>query len=317
MIDAGGIAKLLAVQAERLAADLLPDGHREGPEWRAGSVYGEAGSSLGVHLIGDKRGVWCDFATDQKGDCLDLVKAALGVDTKEALTWARQWLGIDGGYQPKRRAAPSPATSPTATLSDDPDRWRRVWDQAKPIAGTTGSAYLAARGLTFNDPDGRVLRFAAKRARRNPAGELECHPAMLALLSDILTVEPCGIINVYLLADGSDRIRDTKGKTVTCRAKGACVMLDEFDDVTMGLTVCEGVETGIALHQAEQRPVWSCGGASILSNFPLLGGIEALTIAADTGDAGQEAASKVAERWHAGGREAFIVTPPAGDWAGS
>lgn len=76
----------------------------------------------------------------------------------------------------------------------------------------------------------------------------------------------------------------------------------------------KGVETGIAIYQQELRPVWACGGAGNLAAFPVLGGIECLTIAADADKAGQNAAETLAERWQQAGRETFIVTPPAGDW---
>jgi hypothetical protein len=49
--------------------------------------------------------------------------------------------------------------------------------------------------------------------------------------------------------------------------------------------------------------------------FPVLAGIECLTIAADRDDAGIEAAQKLAERWRRAGRQACIISPPAGDWA--
>ena len=147
------------------------------------------------------------------------------------------------------------------------------------------------------------------------AGELEHHPALLALLCDICPGASCAIINVYLAADGRSRLRDAKGKTVTGRAKGTVVMLSAFEEPTYGLTVCEGTETGVALLMADLAPVWCCGGAGNLSAFPLLGGIEALTIAADADEPGQKAAEAVAARWREAGREVVIVAPPTGDWA--
>jgi hypothetical protein len=47
----------------------------------------------------------------------------------------------------------------------------------------------------------------------------------------------------------------------------------------------------------------------------VLGGIEALTAAADSDEPGQRAAAAVAARWRAAGREVAIIAPPAGDWA--
>jgi hypothetical protein len=83
----------------------------------------------------------------------------------------------------------------------------------------------------------------------------------------------------------------------------------------MGLVVCEGVETGIAIYQSGLRPVWACGGAGSLTNFPVLGGIEALTIAADADEPGRRAAEICAARWREAEREVVVVAPLVGDWA--
>jgi hypothetical protein len=307
------ISRRLADQIGAVALELLPGGHREGNEWRAGDVTGSPGHSLGVHLRGQKQGIWSDFATGEAGDALDLVRASLGVDMTTAIAWARCWLGVDRGEAviPRRRAPPSAAPEVLA----EPERWRRPWQVARPIAQTLAAIYLAARRLHFDDPRGRLLRFAAARARQSPTDELEHHPALLCALADGRTGEQCGVINIYLRPDGRDRLRDRKGKTVTGRAKGAAVMLSEFDEPTSGLILCEGVETGIAIYQSGLRPIWACGGAGTLATFPVLGGISALTIAADADEPGQRAAKALAERWRLAGPETFIVAPPAGDWA--
>jgi hypothetical protein len=159
------------------------------------------------------------------------------------------------------------------------------------------------------------LRFAARRGRKSLEDKIEHHSALLAALSDARSGDQCGIINIYLKPDGSDRLRDKKGKTVTGRAGGAVVMLSAFDESTIGLVLCEGVETGIALFQDQMRPVWACGSASTLAKFPLLGGIEALTIAADGDAPGRRAAAELASRWRVAGREILTIAPPVGDWA--
>jgi hypothetical protein len=312
-MNAADISRMLAARADTLVLDLLPGGHREGHEWRCGSIAGEAGGSLGVHLTGAKAGVWADFSTGAKGDALDLVRDVHGFTVGEAISWSRRWLGLDDGAaaMPARPVRTSAPTEPPLY----PDHCRKAWQAGRPITGTIAEAYLAGRGLRFNDVHGTTLRFAEDHARRNPAGELERHPALLALLSDVRTGEPCGSINVYLRPDGTDRLRDPKGKTTWGRAAGSAVMLSPFDDVTMGMVICEGVETGISLLMADLAPVWCCGGAGNLASFPVLGGIEALTIAADADEAGQKAGATVARRWRDAGREALTVAPPQGDWA--
>jgi putative DNA primase/helicase len=315
-MTAAEIARRLAQNIGALAIELLPNGKKEGHEWRVGSAAGEGGSSLGIHLAGAKAGVWADFATGECGDALDLVRAVHHCDLAQALTWARRWLRIeDGPFAPTPNRAPSSKPKPVAA-DNDPERWRRPWRQASPITGTLAEVYLKGRGLDFPDPAGSVLRFAPRHLRKDPTGELEHSPALLALLRDVKGGEPCGIVNVYLQADGRDRIRDGKGKTSWGQVRGAAVMLDPFDAPTMGVIIAEGVETAISLHMAELHPVWATAGAGNMSAFPVLAGIEAVTIAADRGEPGQKAAAACAARWRDAGREAFIITPPdAGDWA--
>jgi hypothetical protein len=313
----GELDQLLANQAEALCRHLLPNGRRVGHEWCCGSLAGEAGGSLGVHLHGDKRGVWADFATGECGGMLDLIQARLCFNLREAMVYAREFLGIGGSnptlHQPRQ-------STPTSRLfsqpdSDDLNRWCGPWYGAEPIPGTKAETYLKARDLEFDDPEGRVLRFCGNRARRSPDHKFERHPALLAALCDIRTGTQVGIINTYLKSDGSDRIRDKKGKTVTGRAKDSAIMMSDFIEVTMGLAIAEGLETGIAIFMHQLRPIWSLGSASNLKSFPVLGGIECLTIASDAGQVGESAAKETAERWQEAGRQAVIVTAPTDDWA--
>ena len=83
------IASRLADRVNDVCHYLLPAGKREGSEWRVGSTNGEKGQSLGVHLKGDKAGVWCDFSTGETGDLLDLWRATRGCDMRTALSEAK------------------------------------------------------------------------------------------------------------------------------------------------------------------------------------------------------------------------------------
>jgi hypothetical protein len=92
-------------------------------------------------------------------------------------------------------------------------------------------------------------------------------------------------------------------------------MLDHFASPVEGLLICEGIETAIALSESHLRPIWALVGAGNMSVFPVLGGIEVLTIAADNDEPGQKAAAACAERWRAAGRTTVMITPAVGDWA--
>lgn len=89
------IKQKLEADVDGIVKHLLPSGRKEGHEWRVGSVTGEAGKSLGVHLTGEKRGVWCDFSTGECGDLIDLWAATRRCNLSEALVEISAYLGIE------------------------------------------------------------------------------------------------------------------------------------------------------------------------------------------------------------------------------
>jgi hypothetical protein len=299
VIEAPEIARRLADRIVALVRDLLPEGHREGHEWRIGSVRGEPGDSLSVHLRDPKAGVWADFATGECGDALDLVKAVHRCDLGDALTWSRRWLGI---VDAKAVPPPRPA-APKATTNGNGDHWRRIWESTKPIAKSIAETYLATRKLPVPPRLDEVLRF-------HPACPFkgEKVPALVALWSDIRTDEPCGIHRTALRSDGTDRNR-TRGKAMLGRAAGAAIKLSPDGEVTLGLGLVEGIETGLAIIGTGWQPVWAAGSAGAIAQFPILSGLEELTIFADRDGAGQQAAQKCARRWSGSGTPVTIRTP--------
>lgn len=94
MMDAKKLSDELCRHTERVVRYLLPAGRKVGQEWQVGSIHGEKGSSLNIHLSGHKAGVWSDFATGEKGDLLDLWCSVRGVSFKNALTETQDFLGI-------------------------------------------------------------------------------------------------------------------------------------------------------------------------------------------------------------------------------
>lgn len=94
-MNAKEVADRLACDVERVAEHLLPNGKRAGAEWCCGSVTGETGDSLRVRLTGSKAGLWKDFAhAGRGGDLLDLWRAARGISLGDAITEAKDWLGV-------------------------------------------------------------------------------------------------------------------------------------------------------------------------------------------------------------------------------
>ena len=75
-----------------------------------------------------------------------------------------------------------------------------------------------------------------------------------------------------------------------------------------GLFLAEGLETSLDAMSRGLRPIWSTGSTACMVKFPLIGGVEALTIIADNdaSGAGQRAATEAAARWIEAGRGARV-----------
>lgn len=86
------LSDMLWNHVDRVAKYLLPNGKKESHEWVAGSVNGEQGHSLKVNLAGKK--VWQDFAEGNGGDLLDLWVAVKDCGLHQAMTEAKEFLGI-------------------------------------------------------------------------------------------------------------------------------------------------------------------------------------------------------------------------------
>ena len=71
------------------------------------------------------------------------------------------------------------------------------------------------------------------------------------------------------------------------------------------------MENGLAIMTiAGWRPVWAAMSAGAISHFPILSGIESLTIFADPEQIGMNAARACGRRWADAGRDVTIVAPP-------
>lgn len=104
------ISDRLSQYPRRVCSLLLPAGREIKGEWCAGSIHGEAGESLKVHLDGQYPGHWQDWADDsQKGDLLDLWAAVKGILMPQAIREAKQFLGIaDAAPACERKYAKAP-----------------------------------------------------------------------------------------------------------------------------------------------------------------------------------------------------------------
>jgi hypothetical protein len=206
--------------------------------------------------------------------------------------------------------APRPRSEPRLELAKTPhvDLGLKIWGESVNPRGTIVESY-------FDGRVGALWDRAEEAIRYHPACPFkgEKVPALVALLRDILTDEPCGIHRTALLADGSDRDR-ARGKAMLGRAASAAIKVCPDDEVALGLGVTEGIETAAAVISIGWRPVWGAASASAIAQFPVLSGIEELTIFADcdANGVGQRASQQCFQRWHEAGQLATIRPTPVG-----
>jgi twinkle protein len=184
--DIVDIKRALSASAQAVAEYLLPNGRKEGQEWRAGSTDGEKGKSLGVHLVGQKAGVWCDFSTGETGDFLDLWVATRRTTLAEAINEARDWLGMvrpKAAFQPKKTYVRPPkpkCEAPSGRVRDYLTEERNI---PQAIIGRYKVGEMNGDTIVFPFllPDGELAlvktRKAENGARPKPTAK-ECEPVL-------------------------------------------------------------------------------------------------------------------------------------------
>lgn len=88
-------------------------------------------------------------------------------------------------------------------------------------------------------------------------------------------------------------------------------MLD--DEALEGLHIAEGVETAMTGRHWGLRPTWALGSTNGIAKFPVLSGVECLTLLQENNGPSQRACEACAMRWFEAGREVIINTSNYGD----
>jgi hypothetical protein len=133
-------------------------------------LAGEEGQSLAVALWGARQGRWHDYSAGIGGDALDLVNGVLfhREDIKQAMDWARHWLGLPEQQRPLR-------TLRQPAIADEEAKSHReamtIWLAAKPLTkGDLVDRYFRDRGISLE-------RLAAANGGRLPRA-LRFHPGL-------------------------------------------------------------------------------------------------------------------------------------------
>jgi putative DNA primase/helicase len=220
------------------------------------------------------------FSGDDWRTCRDYISAKLGLNHKPQVY----------RLQPRATAAPSEFAL-------------RLWSESISARGTIiETHYLKSRQLELPDQADDALRFHPCC----PFGKDTRYPCMIALYRDIRTNEPKAIHRTAVTPDGKKIDRKALGPKAGCAIK-----LTPDENVTDGLTIAEGIETAIAGMALNFCPTWALGDAGAVAKFPVLQGVECLTILVDNdaSGTGQASALECSKRWTGTGCEVFRVVP--------
>jgi phage/plasmid primase-like uncharacterized protein len=176
-----------------------------------------------------------------------------------------------------------------------------IWRATQPL-GPEAIAYFNRRGIDIDAvPEHGGLRFHQR------------HQCIVGRFTTATGNQPRGIWRRPITGE--------KPKALGPMA-GGVLRLWPDESVEQGLVLGEGVETTLAAatritHRGTLlQPAWAACSAGNMESFPVLAGIEALTLLVDNdvSGTGQKAAATCAARWSAAGREVTRLTPKhAGD----
>jgi len=251
--------------------------------------------SCTIYLDGPYAGWGFDYATGERAGPIDLIAQATGLCDGALFDEAARTAKMD---HPAPRSAPRPKPDHSAEIT-------RLIEGAVPLAATIGARYLESRGLS--DPVSPDLLFHADLpdfdSRRG-------WPGLIAILRLPNGERAPGIHRTFLMEDGSAKA--PPGKKMLGSVKDAVVRLFPIPEGGH-IGIAEGIETALAAHKLFGTMVWAALSADGLARFQWPGDVRRVTIYADAGDAGRQAAASLSDRLNCADIPNAIVWPLHGD----
>jgi predicted P-loop ATPase len=249
-----------------------------------------------IYLKGPRAGWAYDHATGESAGPIDLIHYATGLTQARLFEEAARLARLG---QPVRPRAP-PVAKPDHVLEV-----ARILSSCQPVAGSVGEVYLVSRGLA--DPVCEDLKFHPDLtdfdSRRG-------FPGLVAIVRDGAGEPTGGIHRTYLLDDGSAKA--PPGKKMLGPVAGGSVRLAPVrEDGHVG--IAEGIETALSAQTIFGVPTWAALSADGLRRWQWPVEAKRVTIFADAGEVGIQAASVLAERLNAAGITNRFIVPLHGD----
>ena len=313
--SAADVAAMLLQRRAEWLPRFYPAGRKVGGVFELGSADGEPGRSFPIPLY--RRPRVTDFAGGFSGDDLALFARAIGAgdDMAKAYQEALVYLGITPGSPTPPRPVRQPVEPDRRAAQ--PAAWR-LWHSARPIEpGTIAASYLERRGCVVPSRD-TSLRWHPDVPHSGEPGAYR-GPALVALVTDPETGEPVTVHLTWILGDGSKPAalgKKARKFWYGLPSFGVCRLFGD-DEVTLGLALAEGLESGLAAAAAFGPATWATLSACNMAAIPALAGIETVTVITDHDRpdsrgrrAGEAAATTLGRRWRDAGREVRIWVSP-------
>ena len=214
--------------------------------------------SLAVVVAGPKAGSYFDHENGVGGDLLTLAMHTRGCGFREALDFARDFCGIVRPRMIREHAVSNKRPD------DQAERQRTasfLWSSRNPIEGSAAERYLrVARGYT--GPIASTLAYLPARDHYQHAliaafgVPAEPEPGVLHMPAAL------GVHLIRLNPDGSDRVRDQRGKITIGQCLTSPIVCAPFSECNNALVIAEGIENALSAHAALGIGAWAAGGAS-------------------------------------------------------
>jgi predicted P-loop ATPase len=270
----------------------------DGKTLRCADLSGRAPRNEGsciIHLRGPRAGWGYDHATGECAGPIDMIHHGTGLTPPALFDEAARYARLD---------CPAPVRPASAT-PDHSHEVARILAGCAPLAGTVAERYLQCRSL--HDPASPDLLF-------NPdLADFETRrgwPGMVVRVRNGAGEPTGGIHRTFLLDDGSGKA--PAGKKMLGPVAGGSVRLFAIGD-DRHLGIAEGMETALAAQAIFGIPTWAALSADGLRKWEWPSDIKRVTIFADAGESGQQAAAALVERLNLAGIANMIVSPLHGD----
>lgn len=343
-ISVSEINDMLTDGIERLVRELLPNARKSANEMCVGSLAGEPGQSLRIHIgASSKRGWWKDYSSNEGGDALKLIADVLFAgDVRKAVQWAKSWLRLDDDDPARleQHRIEVKARSVEREQAAEAERRKMIrsaknrWLQALPIApGDPVDRYLAGRAIDLH-----ALGRAPGALRFHPSLQYGWQgPLVPAMVAQVLNLacEQVATHRTWIEPDGSGKAgpdligRDDAGqpndpKKVMGSPLGGHIPLWKgthrcpLRDIPPGtdVYVAEGIEDGLTAACADPSIRVICMIAlGYLADLQLPEQMGRLIILKQNDPPGSKASKLLArgvQAHRAAGRRVAFIEPPAG-----